>query len=63
MLYLVKNGHIKRLTDPDIELPVIEIAGTNINHNYICLPSTPQKSLKIKYPIMVLLTKNVMHAQ
>jgi hypothetical protein len=47
------------LTDPDIELPVIEVSGTNINKNYISLPANPAASLKIKMPILVLLVKNV----
>jgi len=55
----VQNGHIKRLTDPDIELPVIEVSGININKNYISLPANPAASLKIKMPILVLLVKNV----
>lgn len=56
---LVQNGHIKRLTDADIDLPVIEICGVNINKNFIALPSNPASSLKIKMPILVLLVKNV----
>lgn len=55
----VRNGHIKRLTDQDIDLPVIEIVGTNIQKNYIALPANPQHSLRIKMPILVLLVKNV----
>ena len=56
----VRNGHIKRLTDQDIDLPVIEIVGTNIQKNYIALPANPQHSLRIKMPILVLLVKNVL---
>ncbi len=55
----VQNGHIKRLTDTDIDLPVIEICGVNINKNLISLPANPNSSLKIKMPILVLLVKNV----
>lgn len=55
----MQNGHIKRLTDPDIDLPVIEINGVNINKNYIALPANPSSSLKIKMPVLVLLVKNV----
>lgn len=55
----MRNGHIKRLTDPDIDLPVIEVAGTNIQRNFIALPANPQASLRIKMPILVLLVKNV----
>jgi hypothetical protein len=28
----VRNGHIKRITDPDIQSLVIEIAGTNVRY-------------------------------
>lgn len=59
VIHVVQNGHIKRLTDPDIELPVIEICGTNIMKNYMALPANPGHSLKIKMPILVLLVKNV----
>jgi hypothetical protein len=57
--YLVQNGHIKRLTDGDIDLPVIEIFGVNINKNFLALPANPASSLRIKMPILVLLVKNV----
>lgn len=57
--HIVRNGHIKRLTDPDIDLPAIEISGTNILQNYLAVPANPKSSLKIKYPIIVLLVKNV----
>ena len=56
---IVRNGHIKRLTDQDIDLPVIEICGTNIINNYLSIPNNPKASLKMKMPILVLLVKNV----
>jgi hypothetical protein len=55
----VRNGHIKRITDLDIELPVFEISGNNIVNNYIAFPGEKQGSLRIKMPILVLLVKNV----
>jgi hypothetical protein len=55
----VSNGHIKRVTDQDIELPVFEIIGTNVQKNYIALPESDKSSLKIKMPILVILAKNV----
>ena len=33
--FSVKNGHIKRLLDPDIQSPSIEIIGANVDVNYI----------------------------
>lgn len=56
---LVRNGHIKRITDSDVELPVFEICGANIANNYIAFPAQKNASLKIKYPVLVLLVKNV----
>jgi len=47
------------LTDQEIELPVIEILGTNIAKNYLAFPSNPASSMKIKFPILVILAKNV----
>jgi hypothetical protein len=32
----VRNGHIKRITDPDIQSLVIEIAGTNVRWALLC---------------------------
>jgi len=66
----VKNGHIKRLTDDDIQSSVLEIAGTNVSTTYITCPnpSTPEgtkvtnkkkKHLGIKLPFLVMIIKNV----
>ena len=38
-LYLVHNGHIKRLTDQDIQSSVLEIMGTNVTTAYITCPA------------------------
>lgn len=57
----VRNGHIKRITDQDIELPVFEISGSNIINNFIAFPANKNHSLKIKMPILVLLVKNVVY--
>jgi hypothetical protein len=49
----VKNGHIKRLTDMDIQSSVIEIAGANCSTTYISCPSKKDKknkTLGIKLP-------------
>jgi hypothetical protein len=36
---LVHNGHIKRLTDQDIQSSVLEIMGTNVTTAYITCPA------------------------
>jgi hypothetical protein len=58
----VRNGHIKRITDPDIELPVFEISGSNIVNNFIAFPSQKNVSMRVRHPIVVLLVKNVVMA-
>lgn len=35
----VQNGHIKRLTDQDIQSSVLEIMGTNVTTAYITCPA------------------------
>ena len=46
--FTVKNGHIKRLLDPDIQSPALEIIGANVDSNFIFSPANPKKSLEIK---------------
>ena len=58
--YVVKNGHIKRLLDPDIQSPSIEIIGVNVDANFIYTPTSKNKSLEIKMPTIVLLIKNLL---
>ena len=58
--FSVRNGHIKRLIDPDIQSPCIEIIGANVDLNYIFSPADPKKSLGIKMPTIVILVKNLM---
>ncbi len=55
----VKNGHIKRLNDPEIQSSALEIIGANINNNYILCPVDHNKNLGIKFPTIVLQIKNV----
>lgn len=57
--YVVKNGHIKRILDPDIQSPSLEIIGANVDSNYIYTPQNPRKSLQITMPTIVLLIKNL----
>lgn len=55
----VKNGHIKRLVDSDIESSAIELIGANVNANFITCPADPNMTLGIKLPTLVLLIKHV----
>ena len=55
----MRNGHIKRITDPDIQSSVLEIMGTNVSTNYITCPADANKTLGIKLPFLVMIIKNV----
>lgn len=55
----VRNGHIKRITDADIQSSVLEIMGTNVSTTYIQCPSEKDKTLGIKLPFLVMIIKNV----
>merc|ERR1712139_296550 len=67
----VKNGHIKRLTDDDIQSSVLEISGTNVSTTYIQCPkqadpatgkkyrSKKKATLGIKLPFLVMIIKNL----
>ena len=55
----IRNGHIKRITDPDIQSSVLEIMGTNVSTNYISCPAEVKKTLGIKLPFLVMILKNL----
>jgi len=55
----VQNGHVKRITDPDIQSSVVEIMGTNVSTNYIVCPADSKKTLGIKLPFLVMILKNM----
>jgi hypothetical protein len=55
----VNNGHIKRITDADIQSSVLEIMGTNVSTTFISCPNDPKKTLGIKLPFLVMIIKNV----
>ena len=55
----VKNGHIKRITDEDIQSSVLEIIGTNVSTAYLKCPQQDSKTLGIKLPFLVMIIKNV----
>merc|ERR1712126_790852 len=56
---IVRNGHIKRITDNDIQSLVLEIEGTNVSTTYITCPADPKKTLGIKLPFLVMIIKNL----
>lgn len=55
----VRNGHIKRLTDQDIQSSVLEVMSTNVCTTYITCPADPNKTLGIKLPFLVMIIKNL----
>jgi hypothetical protein len=59
MLHLaVRQGHIKRVTDEDIQSSVLEISSVNISNTFITCPADPSKTLGIKLPFLVMIVKN-----
>ena len=54
-----RNGHIKRITDGDIQSSVLEICGTNVSTTYISCPADAKKTLGIKLPFLVMIIKNL----
>jgi len=57
--FQVRNGHIKRITDNDIQSLVLEIVGTNVSTTYITCPAEAKKTLGIKLPFLVMIIKNL----
>ena len=55
----VRNGVIKRITDPDIQSLVIEVTGANVVTTYITCPANPRLSLGIKLPFLLIIVKNL----
>ncbi|XP_036341307.1 cilia- and flagella-associated protein 20 isoform X2 [Rhagoletis pomonella] len=55
----VRNGHIKRITDNDIQSLVLEIVGTNVSTTFVTCPADPKKTLGIKLPYLVMIIKNL----
>ena len=55
----VQNGHIKRITDNDIQSSVLEIMSTNISTTFVSCPADAGKTLGIKLPFLVMIIKNV----
>lgn len=55
----MRNGHIKRITDQDIQSSVLEIVGTNVSTTFITCPADAGKTLGIKLPFLVMILKNL----
>lgn len=55
----MRNGHIKRITDNDIQSLVLEIVGTNVSTTFISCPADPSKTLGIKLSFLVMIIKNL----
>jgi hypothetical protein len=55
----VRNGHIKRITDQDIQSSVLEIMSSNVNTTFITCPADPAQTLGIKLPFLVMIIKNL----
>ncbi|XP_077535216.1 cilia- and flagella-associated protein 20 [Haemaphysalis longicornis] len=55
----VRNGHIKRITDNDIQSFVLEILGTNVSTTFITCPADPRKTLGIRLPYLIMIVKNM----
>ena len=58
----MRNGHIKRITDEEIQSAVLEIMSSNVSTTFIVCPADPQKTLGIKLPFLVMIIKNVLIA-
>ncbi|KAI8419984.1 hypothetical protein MSG28_008587 [Choristoneura fumiferana] len=54
----VNNGHIKRLTDSEVNSIVLEIVSTNVTTTYISCPKNNQV-LGITLPFLILIVKNL----
>nr|XP_034835136.1 cilia- and flagella-associated protein 20-like [Maniola hyperantus] len=54
----VQNGHIKRLTDNEVNSIVLEIASSNVATTYIVCPKRNQV-LGIRLPFLVMIVKNL----
>ena len=55
----MRNGHLKRITDADIQSSVLEIMSTNVSNCYVVCPADPGKTLGIKLPFLVMIIKNL----
>ena len=49
----VRNGHIKRITDQDIQSSVLEIMSANVSTTFVSCPADPAQTLGIRLPFLV----------
>ncbi|KAG1669324.1 hypothetical protein FOA52_014886 [Chlamydomonas sp. UWO 241] len=56
---VLRNGHIKRITDSDIQSSVLEIMSDNVASTFVVTPADPTKTLGIKLPFLVMIIKNL----
>lgn len=59
-MFLVINGHVKRICDPDIQSNVLEMMGTDVKTTYLSAPENLKKRLGIKHPYLTFVIKNVL---
>ncbi|GLV38893.1 Basal body up regulated gene 22 [Carabus blaptoides fortunei] len=55
----VKNGHIRRVTDEEVQTLAVEVMGTNVATTYISCPPDKKQTLGIRLPFFVMLVKNM----
>ncbi|XP_060949351.1 cilia- and flagella-associated protein 20-like [Limanda limanda] len=55
----VKNGHVERITDEDINSSVLEVEGLNVSTTFITCPAEPKNTLGIKLPFLVMIIKSL----
>ncbi|XP_037951877.1 cilia- and flagella-associated protein 20-like [Teleopsis dalmanni] len=55
----VRNGHIKRIHDEELQCMVLQLKGAMLDTTYITTPSFPKNELNMSLPILVLVIKNV----
>ncbi|XP_055341125.1 cilia- and flagella-associated protein 20-like isoform X2 [Paramacrobiotus metropolitanus] len=55
----VHNGHIKRITDADVQSLVLELLSSNVSTTWITCPPEKKQVLAIKLPFLVMIVKNL----
>ena len=55
----MKDGHVRRVHDEDIQSPVLEVEGRTLSTTFLVCPADASKTLAIKLPYLVLLVKNL----
>ena len=54
-----RNGHIKRITDNDVQSSVLEVEGSNVSTTYTTRPADPKQTPGVKLPLVVMIIKNL----